>query len=210
MYDLDEQQQLEIIKAWLVRHGKGVVFGIFAVLIGITSFLGYRHYALRQAEKASTLYDGLLKMGKGEDIKKVRLAASSIVETYPGTPYAGRAALIVAQRDFEAGDMNDARLQLQWVLDHSKESGIRDIARLRLARVFFDEKQYGDAIGTLDGQHSEAFDGLYSDLKGDIFAEQGKRDQARSAYLVALNKIQNGSAYRNVVSIKLDAAGGAK
>lgn len=210
MYDLDEQQQLEIIKAWLVRHGKWLTRGIFAVLIGIISFLGYRHYELNQAEKASTLYDAFLKTEKTDDIKKARLAASGIVETYPGTPYAARAALIIAGRDVEEGDANDARLQLQWVLDHSKEAGLRDIARLSQARVLFDEKKYQDAAAMLDGQHGEAFDGLYSDLKGDIFKEQGKLDQARSAYLVAFNKIQSGSPYRNVVSIKLDSTGGVK
>lgn len=210
MYDLDEQQQLEIIKAWLTRHGKKLTIGIVAASIAAASFMGYRHYQHGQAEKASALYDTLVKMGGDADLKKVRLAASNIVESFPDTPYAARAAMIIAGRDFEAGEANDAKLQLQWVLDHSKEPELRDIARLRLAGILFDDKKYLDAIAMLDGQHGEAFDGLYSDLKGDIFTAQGNKEQARSAYLVALNKIDKASPYRDIVSIKLDSAGGEK
>ncbi len=208
MYDLDEQQQLEIIKTWLVRHGSKLAIAALLAAIAGAAYLGYRHYEHGQAEKASALYDDLTKM-EG-DVKKIRLAASNIMESFPKTPYAARAALIAAGRDFEAGEMDDARIQLQWVLDHSKEPELRDVARLRLGRVLFDQKKYADAIAALDAQHGDAFDGLYSDLKGDIYAEEGKKDQARSAYLLAFNKIERGSPYRNMVSIKLDSTGGVK
>ena len=99
---------------------------------------------------------------------------------------------------------------MQWAIDHSQEPELRDVARLRLGRVLFDQKKYADAIATLDAPHGDAFDGLYSDLKGDIYAEEGKKDQARSAYLLAFNKIERGSPYRNMVSIKLDSTGGVK
>lgn len=208
MYDLDEQQQLEIIKAWLRRYGNWVAAAVAVAAIAGAAFMGYHRYQHGQEEKASTLYAKLTEMGKEPDVKKIRLAASNIMESFPKTPYAARAALMVAGRDFDAGEMDDATIQLQWVLDHSKEPELKDVARLRLARVLFDQKKYADAIAALDAPHGDAFDGLYSDLKGDIFMAEGKRDQARSAYLLALNKIDRGSPYRNLVSVKLDSAGG--
>lgn len=208
MYDLNEQQQLEIIKAWLARHGGKLAMAALVAAVAGAGYLGYRHYQQGQAEKASALYSDLVKMDG--DVKKIRLAASNIMESFPKTPYAARAALIAAGHDFDAGEMDDARIQLQWAIDHSQEPELRDVARLRLGRVLFDQKKYADAIATLDAPHGDAFDGLYSDLKGDIYAEEGKKDQARSAYLLAYNKIENGSPYRNIVSIKLDSTGGAK
>lgn len=210
MYDLDEEQQLEIIKDWLRRNGKWLFAAVVVASIASASFFGYRHYERVRDEKASTLYDTLSKMQDGTDLKKVRLAASGIMETYPKTAYAPRAALIVAQRDFDAGEMNDAKLQLQWVLDHSREPELRDVARLRFARVLFDEKKFAEAIAMLDGKHEDAFDGLYSDLKGDIFLDQGKRDQARSAYLLALNKTEKATSYHDLIQIKLDSTEGSK
>src|SRR5487761_2227380 len=188
MYDLDEEQQLEIMKAWLIRNGKWLFAAIVVVSIASASYFGYRHYENSHAEKASALFDALSKMQEDRDLKQIRLAASAIMESYPRTAYAPRAAMIVAQLDFEAGEMTDATLQLQWVLDHCKKPELKDIAHLRYAKMLYDGKKYAEAITMLDGQHDDAFDGLYADLKGDIFLDQGKPAQARSAYLVALNK----------------------
>ncbi len=210
MYDLDEQQQLEIIKAWLRRHGNKLAAALLVAAIAGGAFAGYQRYEHKQDEKASMLYAELTKMKDEKDVKKIRLAASNIMENFGKTPYAARAALYAAARDFDSGEMDDARIQLQWVLDHSQEPELKDVARLRLARVLFDQKKYGDAVAALDEKHGDSFDGLYSDLKGDIFLAEGKKDQARSAYLLALVKIDKASPYRDLVSIKLDSTGGGK
>ncbi len=209
MYDPDEQQQIDDIKKWFKRHGKKVAALLAVALISLSGVLGYKNYRHGQEEKASAMYDSLVKMDAG-DLKKVRLAASAIVESYPKTPYAVRSAMYVATLDFGSGDLNDARLQLQWVLDHSAEPDVKDIARLRFARVLFDENKYQDAFAMLDAKHNDAYDGLYSDLKGDIYLAQGKRDEARSAYLMALNKTDAGNAFHNYLQIKLESTGGAK
>jgi predicted negative regulator of RcsB-dependent stress response len=52
--------------------------------------------------------------------------------------------------------------------------------------------------------------GLYSDLRGDILASQGKRAEARAAYQTALDRSDAGSAYRAVIQMKLDSLGEAK
>ncbi|MBY0578556.1 MAG: tetratricopeptide repeat protein [Burkholderiales bacterium] len=210
MYDPDEQQQLDEIKAWLKRHGKWLLAAIVIASVASASYFGYRHYEHARNEKASALFDALSKMQDEKDLRKIRLAASTIMESFPKTAYAARAAMIVAQSDFDAGETNDAKLQLQWALDHSQEPELRDVARLRLARVLFDEKKYADAIAELGVQHDDAFDGLYSDLKGDIFLEEGKLDQARSAYLLALNKTEKSGAYHDLIQVKLDSTGGGK
>ncbi|NNM82717.1 MAG: tetratricopeptide repeat protein [Burkholderiales bacterium] len=209
MYDPDEQQQLDDIKKWFKRHGKKMAALLAVALISLSGVLGYKNYQHGQEEKASAMYDSLVKMDAG-DLKKVRLAASAIVESYPKTPYAARSAMYMATLDFGSGDLNDARLQLQWVLDHAAEPDLKDIARLRFARVLFDENKYQDAFAMLDTKHNDAYDGLYSDLKGDIYLAQGKREEARSAYLMALNKSDAGNAFHNYLQIKLESTGGAK
>lgn len=210
MYDPDEQQQLEDIRKWFARHGKWVFAAVAVASVSLGGYFAYAHYQRGEAEKASTQYDALLKLQGDKDLKKIRLAASAIMESYPKTPYASRAALFTAKQDFETGDLNDAKLQLRWVLDHSPEQEVKDVARLHLARVQFDEGKYQEAVSTLDVKHDDAFDGLYSDLKGDIYFTQGRKAEARSAYLVALNKIDKGSTYHDLLQIKLESAGGGK
>ena len=87
---------------------------------------------------------------------------------------------------------------------------MRDIARLRLAGVLLDEKNFAEALKLLDMKHVAAFDGLYADLRGDILTAQNKRAEARAAYQIALEKSDERSSYRQLVQIKLDAVGDVK
>ena len=101
----------------------------------------------------------------------------------------------------------DAKTQLQWVIDHAEEAGLKDAARLRLAAILLDEKNHDGALKLLEAVHPESFDGLYADLRGDVLSAQGKTDEARSAYKLAYEKTDDKSAYRNVIQMKLDALG---
>jgi len=145
---------------------------------------------------------------QSKDIKKAREAAGQVMEKYPSTPYAARAALLAAAANYEAGDAKSAKAQLQWANDHAKEDGARDEARLNLAAILLDEKNYDEALKLLTSPASPAFAALYADLRGDVLQAQGKSADARAAYKTALEKLDQKSGYRQLVQIKLDALGG--
>jgi predicted negative regulator of RcsB-dependent stress response len=96
---------------------------------------------------------------------------------------------------------------LQWVVDKSGDQGYTAIARLRLANMYFDAKDYAQALTLLDGVADEAFAALVADRKGDIFAVQDKRSEAKAAYLLAYQKLEERAQYRRVVQVKLNALG---
>jgi predicted negative regulator of RcsB-dependent stress response len=99
---------------------------------------------------------------------------------------------------------------LQWVIDNAGEDTLKDVARLRLAAMFLDEKKYAEAMKLLEAKHPDSFDGLYDDLRGDVLSAQGKTDEARSSYKLAYEKTDPQSMYRNLIQMKLDALGSAK
>jgi predicted negative regulator of RcsB-dependent stress response len=136
--------------------------------------------------------------------------AKLIEKDYPRTRYAAMAALASARAALDAGDLKATSAQLQWAIDHAKEAELRDVARLRLAGVLLDQKNYAQALKLLDEKHAAPLDGLYADRKGDVLAAQGKVSAAKSAYKVALNETGQGDAYHNVIQLKLDALGDAK
>ena len=72
-----------------------------------------------------------------------------------------------------------------------------------------DDKQYDEALRTLDAKHDEAFAGLYADMRGDVLVAAGRSAEARAAYQTALGRIDAKSPYRNYVQVKLDTLGGA-
>jgi len=58
---------------------------------------------------------------------------------FGGTAYAQMSALAAAKSAFEAGDLKNAKAQLQWVVEHGSAE-YKEIAKIRLAGVLLDEK----------------------------------------------------------------------
>lgn len=206
-YDLEEQEQIAEIKAWWKRYGNLVLLATTAALLTVAAHQGWRYYRHQQGLSAITLYEQLEQAERAAEHKKVRDIAAQITNKYGPTVYATMAALASAKAAFLTGDLATAKAQLQWVVDNARDDEIKDIARLRLAGVLLDEKNYDAALKVLEKQPVESLAGLYADLKGDILAAQGKHAEARSAYQLALDKSESGSAYRATIQLKLDALG---
>lgn len=132
-----------------------------------------------------------------------------MLEKFPGTGFAARGALLAAKVAFDAADLPGAKTQLDWVIANSKEIELTSVARLRLAAVLLDLKQYDAAIAALDAKHSDSFQGLFLDMKGDIFNLQGKPTDAKTAYEAALAKLDAKGSQKQYTQVKLDAIAAA-
>ena len=209
VYDLEEQEKLDDLKAWWEQNSKYVSAAVVVVALVVIGVQGWRWYQRTQAEQASVLYQAVSQAARANDVSKAKEPASQIVDRYARTAYAPRAALLYAKMLYDSGDKAGARAQLQWVVEHASGDELKSIARFRLAQAMLDEKQYDDALKTLDVKTDDAFAGLFADLKGDILAAAGKSAEAKSAYETALAKIDPKSPYRAFVQVKFDALGGA-
>ena len=209
-FDLEEQEKIDALKDWWKRYGTTLILAVLVVSASVAAIQGWRLYQYKQTEQAATLYGNLQNLKPQNDAKKIREIAGAIIDKYPKTSYAPRAALIAAHANYAANDAKSAKAQLQWVIEHTKELALKQIASLRLAGVLLDEKNYADALKLLDKPVDPAFAGLTADLRGDVLAAQGKRVEARAVYQTALDKTDQKSVYRKFVQMKLDALGEGK
>ena len=210
VYDLEEQEQLDEIKAWWKQYRALVALVAVAATVTVGGIQGWRHHESKQGLEAGELYAQLQGAVAGNDARKVQDIAAVIADKYARTGYAAFAALAAAKAAFDGGDQATARARLQWVVDNGRDEPTRDIARLRLAGVLLDQKQYDDALILVNTQHIDALSALYADLKGDLLVAQSKLPEARAAYQIALDKSEAKSAYRSLIQVKLDALGAAK
>lgn len=208
-YDLEEQEQIAAIKEWWEKYGNYVTTGITVVCLAAAAWFGWRWYQANQSAQAGVLYAAVEEALQKNESPKAQDAAAQLENKFGGTGYAARGALLAAKLAFEAGDRAAAKNNYQWVIDHASEDELKQLARLRLATVLLDEKQYDQALQTLDAKHDDAIDALYSDLKGDVLAAAGKNAEAKAAYQAAFAKLDPKSPYRNFVQVKLDALGGS-
>jgi len=209
MYDLEEQEQIDALKAWWRQNGKLVIAALVAAALAAAAVTGWRTFQARKAMEAAQMYAGLEEAARDNDAKKLKEVSSVLMDRYGNTAFGPMAALIAAKSSFDQGDLKSAAAQLQWALDNARDDETRAVARLRLAAVRLDEKQYPEALQLLDGKHPDAFAGLYLDLRADVLIAQGKPAEARAAYKDALAKLPEQGTYRLVVQAKLDALGGA-
>ncbi len=206
--DLQEQEQVDALKAWWKENGNWVIGVFVVVLLGFSGMQFWKSHQASQAAEAAKLYAEVLRQGATNDAKRIGDAADALVSRYGSSAYAPRAQLFAAQASLQAKDAVHAKVQLQWVIDHASETGLQDAAHLKLASVLLDEKKYDEALKQLDAAHPESFTELYSDLKGDILSAQGKVAEARVAYQLAYDKADAKSTYRNLIQLKMDGLGG--
>src|SRR5438128_654278 len=135
VYDLEEQDQLEDLKAWWVQWGNYITAAVVAVCIVIVAIQGWRWWKHSQAEQASVIYGSVSTAARGNDLGKVKDGAAQLASRYASTGYAPRAALIAARLKYENGDKVGAKADLQWAIDRSSEDELKQIARYRLAEI---------------------------------------------------------------------------
>ncbi len=207
-YDLDEQERMDELKAWWKRWGSLLMVGLAVVIAAVAGWRYWQSHMVTQSLEAATVYEKLTQSLVANDSKGAREAGAMLLDQYKGTAYAPRAALLLAKLNVTSKDLKSAQSQLEWAVANSKEPTVKDLARLQLAGVQLDQKQYDAALKTLAGSHSDAFAFRFEDMRGDVLMAQDKKDDARAAYQAAFNKMEKDNPYRSIVELKLDALGG--
>jgi predicted negative regulator of RcsB-dependent stress response len=210
MYDLEEQEKIDALKDWWKRNRTTVLTAVAVFLIVFSAVQGWRYYQRTQADQAAALFEALKSIDRQGDANKTLAAARELIDRYPGSAYAPRAALLAARASSVSGDTAAARSELEWVIAHAKELQLRAVARLRLAGILADAKQYDEALKLLDGIDDPSFAGLRDTLRGDVFAREGRAAEASAAYRAALGAPQLSGAMKQLTEIKLDALGSAR
>jgi predicted negative regulator of RcsB-dependent stress response len=208
-FDLEEQEQLETLKAWWNQYGNLVTWLITIALAGYAAWSGWNWYQRNQSVQAAQLYEELQKSVAAKDAAKVQRAATDMEEKFGHTAYAEMSAMFAAKAAFDAGDLKTAKAQLQWVVDHGSDDEYKSLAKIRLAGILLDEKAYDDGLKLLSGEFPAQFAGAVADRKGDILVAQNKIADARAAYQSALDKTDKKDPARQLIELKLDAIGGA-
>ncbi len=207
-FDLEEQEQLDEFKAWWKQHGTKVILGVAVFLLSVGGWRAWQTWQHNQAAEASMLFDTAVQAATMRDVKAAKEITARIMENQARSAYAAPAAWLAARVNHEGGDLKSARAQYEYALEHTRDDGLKQLARLRLAAILFEDKDSAGALAQLEGKFDPAFQGLAAQLKGDILVEQGKTTEARAAYTLALEKLDDKSSLKPLLEIRLDALGG--
>ncbi|KDM91940.1 YfgM family protein [Photobacterium galatheae] len=179
-----EEQQVEIIKAWLKENGKAVVLG---AVLGLGGLYGWRYYQAEvqtAKEQASEAYTQTVQaLSSGDD--GAMSQAQTFIHDFESSHYAVLTALQLAKVQIEKNDLDAAAAQLKWAIGHTEDDALLSVAHTRLARILAAQKSYDEALAELDKVKAESWKGKVAELRGDILLQKGDQSAAREAYLRA-------------------------
>lgn len=207
--DLQEQEQLDALKAFWNQYGNLITWLLVLLLGAFAAWNGWNWWQRDQGIKASAMYDALEQAAQAADVDKTARVFGDLKERFPRTAFAQQGALTAARVQFDKGQLDAAKASLAWAAESGAEDELRTIARLRLAGILVDAKQYDEALKQLDGAKTAGFEGLVADRRGDVLAAAGRKDEAKVAYQAAWAAMDPKLAYRTLVDAKLTALGAA-
>jgi predicted negative regulator of RcsB-dependent stress response len=207
--DLQEQEQLDSLKAFWKQWGNLITWLLVIVLAGVAGWNGWQQYQRSQAVKAGAMFDEFDRAVQAADADKAARVFADLKERYPRTAFAQQSGLFAAKLLYDKSKTDDAVAALQWVSANAIEDEYKAIANLRLAGIQAERKQYDEAVKTVAAVTQPAFAALAADRRGDILLAQGKRDEAKAAFEAAFKGLPQTVEYRQIVEAKLNTLGAA-
>ena len=205
--DYSEDEQLEKLKAWWKSYGNALIAG---VALGLAVLFGGRYWQHQQAEnaaEASALFDQMVYSIHEKNNNNVTAAGTKIINDYARTPYAGLAALMLARENYDHDEKEKAKKQLAWAIDNAREDGVRQVARLRLARIQLADDNVAGPEQLLKEEPIVGFELEFYELKGDVLKKKGDIDGARAAYGKAIAHAVSAGKYLDKLQMKIDDLG---
>lgn len=201
---LTEQEQIELLKSWIKQYSLVILAGVCIAIIAIT---GWRYWQQRQIKilsHASLAYDEMLTMRAQNNPAETVAQAKKLFNHYPKTTYGNFAALMLGREAINNKNYLEGEKYLQWVIDHGRNASFRQIAQLRLARLFIAENKPKAALHLLDKVNERHFNGLIDEVRGDAYVHLGEKKMAKEAYLHALKELPNAEVIRPLLQMKYD------
>jgi predicted negative regulator of RcsB-dependent stress response len=207
--DLEEQEQLDQLKAFWKQYGNWLTWTLIAVLGAFAAYNGWNWWQRDQAIKSGSMFDQLDKSAQAGDADQAARVFADMKERYPRTAFTQQGGLMAAKLQFDKGQPDAALATLAWISANAAEAEYQTIARLRASAILLEQKKYDDALKQLDGATAPDFAALVDDRRGDVLLAQGKKDEAKAAYTKAWQAMDAKVEYRRLIDAKLTALGAA-
>ena len=203
--DLEEQEQLAQIKHFWAQYGNAISWALILVMGAYAAWNFYNYWQRNQAAQAGAMFDEVERVIQSGDAQRAERAFADMRDRFGSTLLAQQAGLLMARQQYGGGNADGAKASLTWVKEHAGDAGYQAIARLRLAGLLLDTKNFDGALAELSWTFPPSFDALVADRRGDILVAQGKRAEAVEQFRKAYKALESRDEYRRLVEVKLNA-----
>ncbi len=197
-----EKEQLEEMRAWWTVYGRYVIAGVVIAVGLLFGFNQYQSSKLAAQVEASVLYETLTVYVSDGDLDNAESVADDLASNYANTAYAAQSNLAMAKLYMDKNRDQDAADVLNELLLMRGNKALKQIGRLRLARILLYQDKPQEVVDLLADQDDAAFAGLFAEMRGDAFAALGQITAAGDEYRTALADTSQ-TINRGIVQMKL-------
>lgn len=206
----DEHEQSERVRKWIREYGFAAGMGVVLAFGGIFGWRQWQEYQAGQRLLAAEYYAVVrseLDAGRMESAEAQYQAMRDAAGRYAHTALAG---LVLARAWVEEGRLEEAGAVYERILDQRRMRALHPVATLRLARVLDQQGKTEAALNLLGGESPPGYDAAWAELRGDLLLALGRAEQARHAYLEALENLTANGGNPRLLQLKLDTTGPGK
>jgi predicted negative regulator of RcsB-dependent stress response len=182
MNQISDNEQVQMLKDWWKEYGYYLLFTIVVFIFANFGWRYYQKYKYHQLENASINYMQMLTAFERQKNDEAKLYADALMKNYAKSSYASLAALMLAKIAVQANDLKLAQERLGFVIKKSSNKTLRQVARIRAARILIATKQPQVALDLLSTVDDAAYVAAVNEISGDALAALGKVMEANQAY----------------------------
>lgn len=204
---LSEDEQLARVKNWWKSNGTSIVTGVALGLVLIFGYNWWQKHQQNLALQASVIFSQLLEANEAEDIDKLTELSMQLKNDYGKQDYAAKGLVLAATSQIKAGNTEQAKDNLKWVIENSQLIDNQLLANYKLARQLYREAAYDEALAMVDIEQKAGFASQYYELIGDIYTKKSDLEKAQQAYLKAIETMPpstSGSGYSEILQLKIN------
>ncbi|MFI4919569.1 MAG: YfgM family protein [Legionellales bacterium] len=188
---MTEDEQLESIKKWWKRYGNMVVVCLSFLLLSVAGYRYLHWHQEKMTQQASTTYENMMMEFSNDNTKAVRAYANELIKNYSSSVYADVAHMTLAKLYISKDKLVKAKEELQLVVDNSNIKTLKQIARIRVARILAAEKSFTNAFKELSSVDDSVYLPVINELKGDLYGSTKQYQEAINSYHLATDEVKS-------------------
>jgi predicted negative regulator of RcsB-dependent stress response len=200
---LSEKEQIDQIRSWWSEHGGYIIFGVAAGALLLFGWNYYQNSKLEAQLEASALYESLTNSVADGNLEQAEVAADELGTSFADTSYEAQSKLAMARLYMDKNRDQDAADALSALLEGSASPEVKQLARLRLARILLYQDKPQEVVDLLEGQDGAGFAPAYGEVLGDAYHALDRIKDAEAAYqAVLLDPLAQGTIDQQLVQWK--------
>ena len=201
---LNDDDRVLALRKWWETNGTALIVGLVLMIGAVIGWRWYNDYTKARDEAASATYQRYLE-SRQRDAKpgEQEPLLATLDNDFRGSGYRVFTLFYRALDATEAADYPKAIEFLETAVKDADDAALRDIARLRLARLQVQSGDPDSGLESLRKVTATGFRSYVAELKGDILMEQGKKSEAREAYQAAAAAAPDPNEPQAVLDMKI-------